>query len=304
MKAFKILITLLFITATVFVSSSGIPAEQATVSPRNLLTLHTVTSLGFIDGYARVNVDYIGYDENAEICIDVVIEKQVLYFFKKEIFSKRYSSKGDRYQNEFFYPLETDGVYTCTVVYTITCDGNEDVITFTDTRNYRLSDHPTHTHVWIQERIEPNCKREGVCITSCYCGAKKEIIFLEKLPHTEGEPVITTISDTEYLEKIYCKDCGELLVNTSVTVRPPEGVTVVQPNSVQISTSSSITSNQDCTCPFCKLADSIPQVTPPMPKQPSIPTNDPWRKQQEQYQKRNNINPYHINKSQQIRIFP
>ena len=63
MKAFKILITLLFITATVFASSSGIPAEQATVSPRNLLTLHTVTSLGFIDGYARVNVDYIGYDE-------------------------------------------------------------------------------------------------------------------------------------------------------------------------------------------------------------------------------------------------
>ncbi len=303
MKAFKILITLLFITATVFVSSSGIPAEQATVSPRNLLTLHTVTSLGFIDGYARVNVDYIGYDENAEIRVDVLIEKQVLYFFKKEIFSKSYFSYGDRYQNEFFYPLETDGVYTCTVVYTITCDGNEDVITFTDTRNYRLSDHPTHTHVWIQERIEPNCKREGVCITSCYCGAKKEIIFLEKLPHTEGEPVITTISDTKYLEKIYCKDCGELLVNTSVTVRPPEGVTVVQPNSVQISTSSSITSNQDCTCPFCKLADSIPQVTPPMPKQPSMPTDEPW------YMPYTNKTPgtYPNHNNQQkntIRIFP
>ena len=303
MKAFKILITLLFITATVFVSSSGIPAEQATVSPRNLLTLHTVTSLGFIDGYARVNVDYIGYDENAEIRVDVLIEKQVLYFFKKEIFSKSYFSYGDRYQNEFFYPLETDGVYTCTVVYTITCDGNEDVITFTDTRNYRLSDHPTHTHVWIQERIEPNCKREGVCITSCYCGAKKEIIFLEKLPHTEGEPVITTISDTKYLEKIYCKDCGELLVNTSVTVRPPEGVTVVQPNLVQISTSSSITSNQDCTCPSCKLADSIPQVMPSMPKQPSMPTDEPW------YMPYTNKTPgtYPNHNNQQkntIRIFP
>ena len=303
MKAFKILITLLFITATVFVSSSGIPAEQATVSPRNLLTLHTVTSLGFIDGYARVNVDYIGYDENAEIRVDVLIEKQVLYFFKKEIFSKSYFSYGDRYQNEFFYPLETDGVYTCTVVYTITCDGNEDVITFTDTRNYRLSDHPTHTHVWIQERIEPNCQREGVCITSCYCGAKKEIIFLEKLPHTEGEPVITTISDTKYLEKIYCKDCGELLVNTSVTVRPPEGVTVVQPNLVQISTSSSITSNQDCTCPSCKLADSIPQVMPSMPKQPSMPTDEPW------YMPYTNKTPgtYPNHNNQQkntIRIFP
>ena len=306
MKAFKILITLLFITATVFVSSSGIPAEQATVSPRNLLTLHTVTSLGFIDGYARVNVDYIGYDENAEIRVDVLIEKQVLYFFKKEIFSKSYFSYGDRYQNEFFYPLETDGVYTCTVVYTITCDGNEDVITFTDTRNYRLSDHPTHTHVWIQERIEPNCKREGVCITSCYCGAKKEIIFLEKLPHTEGEPVITTISDTEYLEKIYCKDCGELLVNTSVTVRPPEGVTVVQPNLVQISTSSSITSNQDCTCPSCMMQRSFAKIEaakPKTPKQPSMPTDEPW------YMPYTNKTPgtYPNHNNQQkntIRIFP
>lgn len=301
MKAFKILITLLFITATVFASSSGISAEQASVAPRNLLTLHTVTSLGFIDGYARVNVDYIGYDENAEICIDVVIEKQVLYFFKKEIFSKRYSSNGDRYQNEFFYPLETDGVYTCTVVYTITCDGNEDVITFTDTRNYRLSDHPTHTHVWIQERIEPTCANEGRDITICRCG-KTEIVVLEKLPHTLGElKLIASGTDFDYFAK-NCTSCG-----AQISSYAQSSDTNNSSNGESYNLLESITSKQQCNCPSCMMQRSFAKIEaakPKTPKQPSIPTNDPWRKQQEQYQKKNNINPYHINKSQQIRIFP
>ena len=61
-------------------------------------TLCTVTSFGFIDHHARVNVDFMGYENTTILRVDVKIEKQDFLFFTETVVSASYDSQGETYQ--------------------------------------------------------------------------------------------------------------------------------------------------------------------------------------------------------------
>lgn len=306
MKTAKIFLALFLAAATVFITSADIAAKQPTVIPCNLYTLHTVTGFRFIDGHARVNVDFTGYDDATELRIDIRISKRLLFFLHKEIVSESHTFTGTLYQNEFFYPLEEDGVYDCTVVYTVTGTDGEDVITFTETGNYRLSDYPEHTHIWNESRVEPTCASEGKDSRSCYCG-QEEISVLEKLPHTPGEK--NTVFSSSGYDKITesCAVCGEIIRSYFVKseIAPDPSVALISTTPRNLLEDSTF-SSQTCDCPSCKLQQSFGKIEaakPQRPSAPSVPTVDPWKKYQESLNR--DTNPYHINqKNNGIRIFP
>ena len=163
MKTIKFLLCIVLTLGTVF----GICGTSDVVRANNH-TLHTVTSFSFIDHYARVNVDFIGYQDTSELRVDVKIEKQSFLFFNETVASESYFAQGESYQNEFFYPLFEDGDYHCTVTYTVTNGSVEDLITFSDTQTYLLSDHTEHTHVWNREVTEPTCTETGTERRFCH----------------------------------------------------------------------------------------------------------------------------------------
>ncbi|MBQ8496452.1 MAG: hypothetical protein IJ489_03230 [Clostridia bacterium] len=112
----------------------------------NQNTMHTVTSFGFTeDGKARVSVDYTGYHDTTGADIDVTIEKQGFLFFWEKVVTKSYHADGESYHNEYFYDIDEDGTYRCTVVYTVFGEGENDVITFKDTKDYRAGDEIIET---------------------------------------------------------------------------------------------------------------------------------------------------------------
>ncbi len=109
-------------------------------------TMHTVTNFSFTDdGKAYVSVDYTGYRDTTGAVITITIEKQGLFFFRKEIVKETYIAIGNAYQNEFFYPVQEDGTYICTVVYQISGIGEDDIITFKDRKDYRATEYPAQT---------------------------------------------------------------------------------------------------------------------------------------------------------------
>ncbi|MBQ8496451.1 MAG: hypothetical protein IJ489_03225 [Clostridia bacterium] len=109
-------------------------------------TMHTVTSFGFTDdGKARISVDYTGYDDTQGAFIQVKIEKQNFLFFWEDFVKQSYIAEGNAYQNEYFYPVEEKGTYRCTVTYTVLGDGQDDIITFTDTETYQIHDTAAET---------------------------------------------------------------------------------------------------------------------------------------------------------------
>ena len=111
--------------------------EDYGIMPLNNNTLQTVTSFGFTeDGYARVHVDYTGYAGTRGAHIRVSVERQRFFFLWEEIVHRDYDAVGESYQNEFYYPVTDEGEYRCTVVYTVFGEGEDDVITFEDTRRY------------------------------------------------------------------------------------------------------------------------------------------------------------------------
>ena len=197
MKKMKIIKVFLCIFLTL--GTALLICGRSNVVHANTHTLHTVTSFGFVDHHAYVNVDFTGYEDAVQIRVDVRIEKQFL-FFRQTIHSKSYETVGEIYQSEFFYPIYQDGVYDCTVTYTVTdSEGVEDVITFHDTKSYISDEHMEHTHVWNHERVSPTYTTEGLDRAFCYCGASEETV-LEKLTYSydNGSNKYPSYSSTSY----------------------------------------------------------------------------------------------------------
>ena len=116
------------------------------VAPYNNNTMQTVTSFAFTsDGRARVHVDYTGYSDTTGAKITIRIERQSFLFFWNNILFQTYNAEGESYQNEFFYPIGKDGTYRCTVTYTVSGSGEDDVITFTDIKSYKSGEIPEET---------------------------------------------------------------------------------------------------------------------------------------------------------------
>ena len=277
MRILRILLSTLLMAAFTLTPPTEPPAEEYGIALLNLHTFHTVTSFGFVDHHARVNVDFTGYGESTEIRIDVEIRKQG-WFVSKPIVSETYYVRGKSYQDEFFYPIFRDGTYDCTVTYTV----GEDLITFEDTRNYLLSEHTEHTHVWNTERTEPTYSKEGLERKFCYCG-QNESTVLEKLSypsHKEPEQQPSSSDGYSYV----------------TTIPGSSAYSSAQCASGSYSQGFGLQSAQQCNCPFCKLDRALPDPQPTRPTTPSTPTVDPWKKQQEAYTNRNsNLNPCHIN---------
>ena len=262
---------LLTIGTTLFV------CDKSDIVHANTHTLHTVTSFGFIDHHAYVNVDFTGYGNAVKLRIDIRIEKQFM-FFNQTLHSQSYETTGESYQNEFFYPIYQDGAYNCTVTYTVTdSEGVEDVIIFRDTQAYINDEHTEHTHVWNHERTEPTYLKTGLERKFCYCG-KIESTVLEK---------IAALPDTEYEKQPISS--GAFSGSAPLCGQPNPPVSTYTPtNQGSYSTGFGLQNTQQCNCPFCQLDRSLPDPQPTLPKGPSLPTVDPWKKQQEAYMNRNN----------------
>ena len=150
----------------------------------------------------------------------------------------------------------------------------------------------------------------------CYCG-KSETSVLERVSHTPGDEYIKWANSAEegsyYL--IYpCIYCGGYTNTTAVYEDNSE---VSSDNSTSLfdntvfptgntTSSSNLVYNpytgwsveQQCNCPFCKLDRALPDPQPTLPQRPSVPTVDPWKKQQEAYAKKNSfVNPCHFGNS-------
>jgi hypothetical protein len=233
-------------------------------------TLCTVTNFGFIDHHARVNVDFTGYEDTTILRVDVKIEKQNFLFFNETVVSASYDSQGKTYQNEFFYPIYADGVYDCTVTYTVMNGGEEDLITFFDTQTYINSNYTEHTHVWNRERTEPTYQLEGLERKFCYCG-KSEVSVLEKIPSNHTYP---NQSNTNSVPGAI----GNIIQSTD-TLKPNQ-------------TNQSASLNQPfngfsgyqsyCNCMSCMWERStakIREANPKKPTHPTVKTTDPWYNQ-------------------------
>lgn len=139
----------------------------------NINTMHTVSNFSFTDGYARVNADYIGYEDTAEIQINVKIERKKFLFRYEEIVNESYTSQGSSYQNEFFYPIDKNGTYRCTVTYTVTSPDGNDIVTFRDVKVYRADEYSSHTHTPgdILTVTDPSSPNKSYLRQSCtVCG--------------------------------------------------------------------------------------------------------------------------------------
>ena len=74
MSKIKIFISLFLIVAVACIPTVCSTPDSDGIMPLNLHTLHTVTSFGFVDHHAFVNVDFMGYEETAEVVIESVTE--------------------------------------------------------------------------------------------------------------------------------------------------------------------------------------------------------------------------------------
>jgi hypothetical protein len=194
----------------------------------NVNTMHTVSSFGFIDGYARVHTDYTGYESDCDIAINIKIERKKFMTFSEEIANENYTARGEVFQDEFFYPLDKDGIYRCTVTYTVTSASGEDVITFRDIQTYRAEDYPEHTHVWGEEAVIENasCSKIGKSEKTCRCG-EKQSFEITQTPHTPGEFVVT-LAPTGGKDGImcqYCEVCKQILAQESIPATGSVGLT-------------------------------------------------------------------------------
>lgn len=111
---------------------------QQEIIPLNQNTLQTQTNFYITEnGMAHVYVDYIGYQGVTDgASISILIEKENGTFFKT-VYEKTVTASGEYYYNAFEYPLAEEGIYHCTVVYTVSGMGTEkDSITFQDCQSY------------------------------------------------------------------------------------------------------------------------------------------------------------------------
>lgn len=261
MKKFKFVITLCLAVLIACIPTVIRPNVTDGIMPLNLHTLHTVTSFGFVDHHARVSVDFTGYEETASLRVDVRIERQGFMLFRETVVSGSYTFQGESYQDEFFYPIYEDGVYDCSVTYTVTDGSGTDTVTFTDTQTYRLSDHAEHTHIWNVERINPTYSKNGLERKFCYCG-KFENTELEKLEypaysHTESEKQMISTG----------------AANQSVSLSVPSA----WGNSVSLNQTSDYFSY--CNCISCSWERATAKIRAAEPKKPSSPravNTNPW----------------------------
>lgn len=252
---------LLTIGTTLFV------CDKSDVVHANTHTLHTVTSFGFIDHHAYVNVDFTGYEEAVQLRIDIRIEKQFL-FFNRTLHSQSYETTGESYQNEFFYPIYQDGAYNCTVTYTVTdSEGAKDVIIFRDTQAYVSDEHTEHTHVWNHERTEPTYIKDGVERTFCYCGISEETVL--KKPNysynSTGNNYQSSSSSGVGASGSYVQYTGTNQTNQSASLNQP------------FNGFSGYQSYCDCmSCMWERSTASINAAPPKKPSSPTVKTTDPW----------------------------
>ncbi len=264
MKKLKFIISLCLMSVVVCISV--IPRSNVTdgLAPLNLHTLHTVTSFGFVDHHARVNVDFTGYEDTSNLRIDVKIEKRNFMFFRETVVSESYFAQAESYHSEFFYPLYADGVYDCTVTYTVTGDYGKDTISFTDTQTYKTSDHTEHTHVWNFQTTEPTFEKEGVERKFCYCG-KSESTVLEKLQFQGPSP---TPSNNNSVLNSFIPSTGAS--NSKMT---DQSASLNQP----FNGFSGYQSYCNCmSCMWERSTAAIRAATPKKPTSPTVKTTDPW----------------------------
>ena len=133
-----------FLCLTAFMLLSTLTA-CGRVKIYNNHTLHTSTAFSFTeDGKACIAVGYVGYHSTKGASIHVSIEKHSFLFFYREIVSQTYTAVGESYQNEFFYPIDGEGAYRCTVTYTVSGSGGaDDTIVFKDIKDYAIVSEST-----------------------------------------------------------------------------------------------------------------------------------------------------------------
>lgn len=132
------LTALAVVVAMLFASALGAScAADHGIAMLNFNTMHTVTNFSFTEeGRACVHVDYTGYRDTTGADITIRLERRNFLFFWEEVVFSEYAVRGSTYHREFYYQISKEGLYRCTVVYTVHGLGEDDVITFEDVRIY------------------------------------------------------------------------------------------------------------------------------------------------------------------------
>ncbi len=209
----------------------------------NVNTMHTATAFGFTDhGEARVSVSYLGYQDTVGANIHVKIEKQGFLFFRRTIVDQSFRVEGEEYQTELFYPMAEEGQYFCTVTYTVSGKGEDDVIVFTDEKTYRKETRPIDTTV--------STTTEATSTETTTTGSTTT-----ETTTTPVIPEIPAISASEFAEKLSLALAEKEASNTEFSIQ--KIVTVGEtPYQTQILTSIQSDFRDDVLYSYFSTADS------------------------------------------------
>ncbi len=181
MKKLSLLLAGIFVFSLLFVFFS----YHHSVTYCNVNTMHTATSFGFTDhGEARVSISYLGYDHTTMATIDVKIEKQGFLFFRTTVIDQSFTVREEEYQAELLYPIAENGFYYCTVTYTVSGEGDDDIIVFKDEKMYRKENHAVATTDTSASFVTENTPTETTSSET-----------------TSAEEIITTDTTTEATEE-------------------------------------------------------------------------------------------------------
>ncbi len=122
-------LSIILACAFLFVGVFSTAVYANDVSLLNNNTAMTSTNFVISDtGMATVNFEYYGYEGiTTGATVTILIEKRNLLFFWPDVVEKTYTVTGYSYDNVLYYQLEETGTYRCTVTYTVSGTGGEDV---------------------------------------------------------------------------------------------------------------------------------------------------------------------------------
>ncbi len=157
----------------------------------NVNTMHTATSFGFTDnGEAYVNVSYTGYHSTKKATIDIKIEKQGFLFFWNTVAEEKLTVEDEDYQNERFYPIAENGNYRCTVTYTVSGTGEDDVIVFKDEKTYNKDVSYTDTAETTESSVTETTSTETTTTESTTTETTTTEIITTEPPESEEEKAL------------------------------------------------------------------------------------------------------------------
>lgn len=142
MKNIKRALSFLIVFATIIsiFSVTSLATEQKEPT-RNNNTFSTDTRFSITTaGIAKVYVEYDGYPNiTTGATIDIVIKKNILFFFWTTVVDESYNIVGENYSHTYNYDLSGNGsgTYKCFVTYTVSGSGGaDDVIPLEYTASY------------------------------------------------------------------------------------------------------------------------------------------------------------------------